>query len=62
MNQKQFAYVNAIYDIEDNLEEVKNYFRNNGYLNEYKMATEIQTVFRSGISAHMSSLEKRTLN
>ena len=35
MNQKQFAYVNAIYDIEDNLEEVKNYFRNNGYYNEY---------------------------
>ena len=62
MNQNQFAYVNAIYDIEDNLEEVKNYFRNHGYLNEYKMATEIQTVFRSGISAHMNALEKRVLN
>ncbi len=62
MNQNQFAYVNAIYDIEDNLEEVKNYFRSHGYLNEYKMATEIQTVFRSGISAHMNALEKRVLN
>lgn len=58
MNQKQFAYVNAIYDIEDNLEEVKNYFRNN----EYKMAVEIQTIFRGGISAHMNALEKRVLN
>ncbi len=62
MNQNQFAYINAIYDIEDNLEEVKNYFRNNGYLNEYKMAVEIQTVFRSGISANMNALEKRVLN
>ena len=62
MNQKQFAYVNAIYDIEDNLEEVKNYFRNNGYFNEYKMATEIQTVFRSGIAARVDALEKRILN
>lgn len=56
MNQKQFAYVNAIYDIEDNLEEVKNYFRANGYFNEYKMAAEIQTTFRGGISAHMNAL------
>ena len=62
MNQNQFAYINAIYDIEDNLEEVKNYFRNNGYLNEYKMAVEIQTVLRSGISANMNALEKRVLN
>lgn len=62
MNQKQFAYVNTIYDIEDNLEEVKNYFRNNGYFNEYKMAVEIQTIFRGGISAHMNALEKRVLN
>ena len=45
MNQKQFAYVNAIYDIEDNLEEVKNYFKSHGFFNEYKMAIEIQTVF-----------------
>ncbi len=62
MNQQQFAYINAIYDIEDNLEEVKNYFKNHGFFNEYKMAVEIQTVFRSGISARMDSLEKRTLN
>ena len=62
MNQKQFAYVNAIYDIEDNLEEVKNYFRANGYFNEYKMAAEIQTTFRGGISVHMNALEKRVLN
>ena len=62
MNQKQFAYINAIYDIEDNLEEVKNYFRSHGYFNEYKMATEIQTVFRSGIAARVDALEKRVLN
>ena len=52
MNQKQFAYVNAIYDIEDNLEEVKNYFRNNGYFNEYKMAVEIQTIFRRNFGTY----------
>lgn len=62
MNQKQFAYINAVYDIEDNLEEVKNYFRNHGYFNEYKMATEIQTVFRGGISARINAMEKRVLN
>ncbi|MDO4161840.1 MAG: hypothetical protein Q4D80_02395 [Pseudomonadota bacterium] len=62
MNQQQFAYINAIYDIEDNLEEMKNYFQSNGFFNEYKMATEIQTVFRSGISAHMNTLEKHSIH
>ncbi len=62
MNQQQFAYINAIYDIEDNLEEVKNYFQTHGFFNEYKMAIEIQTVFRSGISAHLNALENRVLN
>lgn len=62
MNNQQINFVNTIYDIEDNIEEMKKYFQSNGYMNEYNLAVEIQTSFRSGISNRIQALEHRLLN
>ena len=62
MNKQQINYVNAIYDIEDNIEEMKKYFQSNGFINEYNLAIEIQTSFRSGISQKIEALGRKVLN
>jgi hypothetical protein len=62
MNKQQINYINAIYDIEDNIEEMKKYFQSNGFINEYNLAIEIQTSFRSGISQKIEALGRKVLN
>lgn len=62
MNKQQINYINAIYDIEDNIEEMKKYFQSNGFINEYNLAIEIQTSFRSGISRKIEALGRKVLN
>ena len=62
MNKQQINYINAIYDIEDNIEEMKKYFQSNGFINEYNLAIEIQTSFRSGISQKIEALGCKVLN
>ena len=62
MNQKQFDYINDIYNIEDNIEKMKKYFHANGFTNEYRMVLEIQESFRCGISAKMMALDKIPFN
>ena len=62
MNKQQINYINAIYDIEDNIEEMKKYFQSNGFINEYNLAIAIQTSFRSGISQKIEALGRKVLN
>ena len=62
MSNQQINFVNTIYDIEDNIEEMKKYFQSNGYMNEYNLAVEIQTSFRSGISQKIEALGRKVLN
>lgn len=62
MNRQQINYINTIYDIEDNIEEMKKYFQSNGFINEYNLAIEIQTSFRSGISQKIEALGRKVLN
>lgn len=62
MNKQQFTYINAIYTIEDNIEEMKNYFYTNGFLTEYQKVIEIQNSFRGGIANKIQAFDKQHVN
>lgn len=57
MKQRVCNYVDTIYTIEDNIENIKKYFHFHQLEKEYNMLVDIQLTFRKTLAQHLHDIQ-----